>query len=417
MDLKVILNAVAPIPGFVYGKQRWETRAGRRCVIVDVRPHEGRDPRCSGCSRPGRPRDRLPPRRFEFVPLWGMAVFLVYAMRRVRCDSCGVKVEAVPWAQGKSRITLAFQWFLAAWAKRLSWKETARAFGTSWNTVYRAVAMAVLFGRLNLEVDRVGAIGVDELSYGRGQKYLTLVYQLDAGRRRLLWIGKGRTAQTLRSFFAWLGPEVTRRLEFVCSDLWRPYLDVVRALAGQAVHVLDPFHIAQHLSKAIDVVRRADVHRLRSEGKKPILKDSRWCLLRRPKNRTPQDRIKLRDLLRCNLRTVRCTLLRWEFDHFWTYAHPTRAARFLDDWCRSVMTSRLEPLKKVARMLRRHRSYLIDFIRVKGLVPTGAVEGFNNKARVITRRAYGFRSPDVMQVALYHTLGHLPEPAYHHEFW
>lgn len=419
MRLKTILNRLDPLEDFVFGDIRLLDHSGFFQIEVHIRPRERRKPICSGCGVRGSCYDRLPTRRLQYVPLWAIPVFFLYAMRRVACSTCGVKVESVPFVEGKKHVCRTFEWFLAAWAKRLSWKQTATLFRTNWRTVFGAVKAAVTWGREHLVVGDVHVIGVDELSCGRGQKYLTVVYQLDAGARRLLWVGCDRTKKTLGAFFDWFGAPASAALQAVCSDLWPAFLTVVAKRAGSATHILDPFHIAMKLSKAIDTTRRAEVHRLRAHGQQPILKDSRWCLLRRSKNRTRKDKAKLADLLRYNLKTVRCTLLRWEFDAFWKYRSPLWAARFLDDWCRKVMHSRIEPLMKVVGTLRAHRYYLLAWIRIKakGGIPTGAVEGFNTKARVITRRAYGFRKREVMQVALYHSLGRLPEPVVTHRFW
>jgi transposase len=417
--LKTILNQIDPLEGFVFGEQRLLGCLGGLWIEIDLRPRERRRPICSGCNVPGDHYDTLRKRRLQYVPLWGIPVVLIYAMRRVICSACGVKVEAVPFVAGKKHVCRTFELFLAAWANRLGWKQTAQVFGTDWKTVFRAVRWVVEWGRAFVYVGKVGVIGVDELSCGRGQKYLTVVYQLDAGARRLLWVGRDRTKATMDGFFDWLGPTATKGLRAVCSDMWPAFLTVVAKRASTAVHILDPFHIAMKLGHAIDKVRRQEVHRLRVEGHEPILKESRWCLLRRPKNRTGKDKATLRRLVAFNLRTVRCMLLRWEFDSFWRYRSATWAGRFLDGWCIKVMRSRIEPLMKVAGTLRAHRSYLLDWIKIKaaGGIPTGAVEGFNNKARVITRRAYGFRSREIMEVALYHALGKLPEPPTIHRFW
>ena len=148
----------------------------------------------------------LPARRFEFVPLWGLAVFLVYAMRRVACPRCGVKVETVPWAAGKHQLTDTYAWFLARWAGRLSWKEVAEVFQISWEKVFRSVDMAVEWGRAHQELSGVRAIGIDEVAWQRGPRFLTLVSQIDAGCRRLLWVGQERRVKTLLGFFRWFGP-------------------------------------------------------------------------------------------------------------------------------------------------------------------------------------------------------------------
>ena len=145
---------------------------------------------CSGCGRPGPGYDRLPERRFEFVPLWGITVYFVYALRRVDCRSCGVTVERVPWARGKCHLTTSYRWFLARWAKRLSWEEVARIFHTNWRNVFESVKHAVFWGFLHQDLERIEAIGVDEIQWQRGHHYLTLVYQIEDGMKRLLWVAQ-----------------------------------------------------------------------------------------------------------------------------------------------------------------------------------------------------------------------------------
>ena len=210
--------------------------------------------------------DRLALRRFEFVPLWGLRVFFLYPMRRVDCPRCGVTVERVPWADGKHQLTTTYMWFLARWAKCLSWQEVARVFRTSWDQVFRSVAMAVAWGRDHVDLTGIRAIGIDEIHWQRGSQFLTLVYQIDPTRKRLLWIGQHRRAKTLLRFFRWFGRERTAALAFICSDMWKAYLKVVAKKAGHALHILDRFHIAKHMSDAIDQVRRAEVRSLRQRG-------------------------------------------------------------------------------------------------------------------------------------------------------
>ncbi len=152
MQVKTILNRVQKFKSFVYGTVRFNDTAFEPHLEVAVRPRRNSQPVCSGRGR-GRPGyDRLGVRRFEFVPLWNIKVFLVYAPRRVDCAGCGVRVEWLPWVEGKHQLTRTYAWFVALWAKRLSWKEVAEAFGTSWNTVFRSVEMAVDWGRENQDL-------------------------------------------------------------------------------------------------------------------------------------------------------------------------------------------------------------------------------------------------------------------------
>lgn len=417
MLVKTILNRIQKQPGFVYGAITILQEGGQLVLNVEIWPRSRGQAVCSGCGCRRRGYDTLPMRRFEFVPMWGIRVFFLYALRRVECPICGIKVERVPWAEGKNHLTTTYAWFLARWAKRLSWKEVAEAFQTSWDSVVRSVKMAVAWGLEHRSLQGVHAIGIDEIARGRGQnKYVTLIYQIDAGSKRLLWMGKERTEKTLREFFEWFGETRSSELRFVCSDMWKPYLRVIARNAAQAVHILDRFHIMSHMSKAIDEVRAKEVKELKAKGKKPVLTATRWCLLKRPENLTENQEIKLKELLRCNLKTVRAYLLKEDFQWFWQYVSPAWAGKFLDTWCKRTMRSRLKPMKKMAKMLRAHRHLLLNWFRAKGCVALGAVEGFNNKARVTTKRSYGFRSYDLLRLALYQSLGDLPEPEVTHKF-
>jgi len=417
MQLQVILNNVQRHKFFVYKKAALVKKKGGTIVEIEIEPRCGSRPLCSGCgqARPGYDREAKP-RRFEFVPLWGMAVFFLYAMRRVDCPQCGVKVERVPWADGKNHLTITYQVFLAQWAKRLSWKQVAQAFRTSWDNVFRSVKTVVAWGLAVRQLDGIGAIGVDEVQWQKGHKYLTLVYQIDAGCKRLLWMGKDRTAKSFLGFFRMLGKERSAQIRFVCSDMWKPYLKVIKKKAPGAIHILDRFHIMALMSKAIDKIRAGEAKRLKQDGHQPLLKHSRWCWLKRAWNLTKNQTLKLRELLKYNLQTVRAYLLKEAFHAFWEYRSAGWAKRFLASWCTRVMRSKLEPMKKVARTLRDHEPLILNWFRAKGTMSSGVVEGFNYNVKLTMRKAYGFRTYEAVEIALYHRLGHLPEPELTHRF-
>ena len=268
-------------------------------------------------------------------------------------------VDEVPWCAGKHPLTRAYMLFLARWARKLSWKETAESFHTSWDKVCDAVEYVVGWGLQHRTLQSIRAIGVDEIQYAKGHKYLTLVYQIDQGITRLLWVGKERTLESFQGFFTVIGDQLAAQIEFVCSDMWQPYLDVIRQKCSQALHILDRFHIVAKMNKALDEVRAAESRKMAREGHEPLLKKSRWCVLKRKQNLTSQQNIRLRELLRYNLQTVRAYLLKEDFQQFWEYNSPTWAGNFLDFWCYQTMRSRIEPMKKIARTLRAHRPLLL----------------------------------------------------------
>ena len=223
--------------------------------------------------------------------------------------------------------------------------------------------------------------------------------------------------ETFGKFFDMIGPEVAAGIEFACSDMWKPYLKVIRERCSQALHILDRFHIVAKMNEALDDVRAEEARRLRAAGNDVDLKHSRWCLLKRRENLTSSQSFRLRDLLRLNLRTVRAYLLKEDFQQFWNYASPTWAGKFLDLWCRQAMRSRIAPMKKIARMLRSHRDLILNYFKAGRVISSGTIEGLNNKAKVTMRKSYGFRTYRVLELALYHSLGKLPEPKLTHEFY
>jgi transposase len=416
MQLQTILNHVERNKSFVYGKAAWAP-GPHPAIEVQVQPRKNGRPICSGCGQRGPGYDRLSERKFEFIPLWQIAVYFVYALRRVDCPRCGVCVEQVPWCDGKQHLTKSYRWFLAGWAKRLSWKEVAEAFHTTWDHVHQAVHYAVSWGLAHRQVQGVEAIGVDEIQWQRGHKYLTLVYEISAGCKRLLWVGQERREASLNKFFDVLGSQVLPSLRYVCSDMWQPYLAVIAQRAQGAIHILDRFHIMAKMNKAIDEVRAGEAKRLKADGYEEVLKHSRWCLLKRPANLTPKQTVKLRELLKYNLQAVRAHLHREDFQRFWEYTSGTWAGKFLDEWCTRVMRSKIEPMKEVARSLRNHRQLILNWFTARGTISAGVVEGMNNKVKLTTRKAYGFRTFAAVQLALYHNLGALPEPEFTHRFY
>ena len=170
MRVKSILNQVEKYKDFVYERVRWREEGQERVLVVEVRERAHRPGRCAECGEPRPGYDRLAARQFEYVPLWGIPVYFVYAPRRVQCPRCGIKVEAVPWAQGKQTLTRSYMQFLATWARRVSWQEVARFFHTSWEKVFHSVCAQVEWGLAHRDLSGIQALGIDETSWQRGHR-------------------------------------------------------------------------------------------------------------------------------------------------------------------------------------------------------------------------------------------------------
>lgn len=289
MLIKTLLNTRYHFKSFVYGKCRLNRK--KELLIVPIKPGRNARPVCPKCGRPCARYDTQKQRLFEFIPFWGIRVFFLYRPRRVNCPDHQVLVEEMPWAKGKSRSTIPHMLFLADWARRLSWLETAQRFRTSWRKVCESVMYVVDWGLAHRDMTGITAIGIDEISVRKG--HLTLVYQINDHCKRLLWVGEGRNVHTLLRFSHDFGRECRKQIQYVCSDMWKPYLKVIRKRFPDAIHVLDCFHIVQKINKAIDEVRASEYRELKREGREPLLKHSRWCLLKRKKNRTENQETKL----------------------------------------------------------------------------------------------------------------------------
>ena len=416
MLIKTLLNKVERFKSFVYGAVSIKLVGDEDALVIDLVARRNSRPVCPECGKVGPMYDRQPERLFEYLPVWTFKVFFRYAPRRVNCSVHGVKVEAMPWAYGKERMTFSYQVYLARWAKRLSWKEVADIFETSWDTVFRSVKLVVDHGLAHRNLDGVTEIGVDEIAVFKGQKYLTLVYQLNAGVRRLLWCGPERRTKTLLRFFHDFGKDRSAQLKFVCSDMWAPYLKVIAKKAPQALNILDRFHIMRKFNEAIDEIRRDEVKQFKTDGQENVLERGRWLLLKRPENLDEKQTTRLAKLLKLNLASIKGYLLREDFQQFWDFQQPDAAGKFLDNWVTRALQTDLAPMKKVARMLRSHKPLILNWFKAEGRLSSGAVEGLNLKAKLTMRKAFGFKTLRCLQIALYHTLGALPEPDYHHRF-
>ena len=417
MQIKTILNKCHKFKSFVYGQAYFAEHEGKPAIHIEIEARKNSRGKYSRCKRPASGYDRLRERKFEFIPLWGFLVFFIYRMRRVECPVCGIVVEEVPWADGKHEQTKTHMQFLAHWAKKLSWKEVAESFQTSWPKVFYAVQYVVTWGLAHRDLSGITAIGVDEIQWHRGHKYLTLVYQINEGSIRLLWIGKDRCVKTLLRFFRFFGKERSGQLRYICSDMWKAYIKVIAKKATQATHILDRYHIVARINKAIDAIR-ADEHRqMKKDGYEEVLKKSRWCLLKRKENLTEKQEVKLRDLLRYNLKSVRAYLLKEDLNGLWEYVSPAWAGKFIDRWCTRAMHSRIEPMQKEAKTIRKHKELILNWFKAKKAFSCGVVEGLNNKVKLTIRKSYGFKSLKCTEIALYHVLGDLPEPELTHRFY
>jgi len=373
-------------------------------LVAEVVRIDGRRLRCGNCSLPSsRIHSRGKPRLWRDLRVRDQELVLRYAPVRVKCRRCGPRAEKLPWADKWQRITTAMAQAVAKLSRELAWKATARHFGLDWKSVAAAVKRAVTRGLELRRWEPLHAIGIDEVSRSKGQRYLTLVYDLE--RRRLVWVGENRDAETMKRFFTWLGPRRARSILIVCCDMWAVYLDAVRTNLPRAFVVFDRFHIVQHLNRAVDDVRRQTWRQLRGE-EKTAFKRTRWLWLKNPWNLKTDEKRRLSALCRKNSPIVRAYLLKEAFQRFWDYKRAGWSEPYMKQWLWWASHSRLQPFVKFARMIRKHLDGILLWTKLP--VANGALEGMNNKVKIVSHRAYGYRTVDTYITAIWHGCGDLP---------
>jgi transposase len=372
-------------------------------LSVEVAPSWKR-PRCSGCGKVAPGYDRRPLRWWRHMAFGRTLVRLSYAPRRVHCAGCGIRSEQLPWAEAQSRFTWQFEELVAYLAQITDLTHVGRLTTIAWATVVSIVERVVA---RKLEPQRLVGLhrlGVDEFSFRKRHRYLTVV--VDHDRRRIVWAAEGRSAETLQAFFTQLGPEACAAITLVTIDMSGSYQKAVRECLPNAQIVFDRFHVQQLATDALDEVRRSLVRELEDREQASAIKNTRWALLKRPEDLTVDDRECLSGVQQSNRPLYRAYLLKETLSQALDYRQPKRARRALEGWMAWASRSRLKPFQKVARTLREHLPGILAYIKHR--LTNGLVEGLNNKLRLVSRRAYGFHSAEALIAMLYLNCAGIP---------
>jgi len=358
-----------------------------RGVVLTVKA-TSRVPRCGSCTRRCRQVHDRRRRRWRHLDLAGMRCELEAEVRRVRCPRCGVTTELVPWAEHVSGFTFAFEQTLAFFAQRTDKTTAASTMRVAWETVGRVAGRVVTRMRGEDPLDGLVDIGIDEISWRRGHDYVTVV--VDHRTRRVVWAWPGRNADTVRRFFAELGNERSARLRTVSIDMSEAYQSAVRECCNATI-VFDRFHVQRLAHDALDKVRRDEVRAANNDAAGKAIKRTRWVLHKNPWNLNGLEALKLAAVQHANRALYRAYLLKETLAEILDGRQPNVARTKLLEWIAWASRSRLAPFRKVARTLKRHLEGIVDYVRT-GL-SNGRTEGLLGKARVITKRSYGFHSP------------------------
>ena len=359
-------------------------------LVMDIAP-TWRTPRCSGCGK-NRPGYDERERRWRHLDLAGMRWRLRYTARRVNCPTCGVVVEYVPWADVGSWFTRPFEDQVGYLAQRSDKTTVKNLMQVAWSTVGDIIQRVVNRHQRGGLLDGLTHIGVDELSYRRHHEYVTVV--VDHTTQRIVWVKEGKNADTLKAFFAELGPERLAKLEVVTIDMSAAYIKAVTEASPQAQIIFDRFHVQRLAHDALDQVRRAEVHEAPTKSDRKALKGMRWPLLRRAWNLKDLEICRLAALTRANRRLFRAYLLKESLATILDGKQINVARRKLHEWIAWAFRSQLAPFRKLARTVRDHQDGILAYVSSR--LSNGRTEALNGKARTITRRSYGLHGASAL---------------------
>lgn len=365
-------------------------------LTLDVRPRQRR-PRCGDCGRRGPCYDRARTRRWRHLGLADLKIWLRYAPRRVHCRRCGIRTEEVPWARASSRFTKDFEELVAYMAVLTDKTAVTRLLGISWRSVGAIVARLVEQRLDGGRLANLRRIGVDEFSYRKRHRYLTVIVDHDSGKA--VWASKGKGAEALASFFQALGKDGCATLETVTMDMSGGYKKAVAEHAPQAQVVFDRFHVQRLASDAVDAVRREQLQDLRGSEQGKNLFRIRFSLWKNSADLTADELEKLSTIERSNKPLYRAYLLKESLVKALGYKQPWRVRKALKAFLRWAARSKLAPFVKLGRTIRKHLEGILAYTQER--MTNGIVEGINNRLRMIARRAYGFHSPEALIAMLF----------------
>jgi len=370
---------------------------GEQGLVIDVAPTT-QIGRCGGCGcRVRRLYDHRSGRRWRHLDLGGMRVDLRYDLRRLDCTRCGVRTELVPWAEPDSMFTRPFEHQVGYLAQRMDKTAIVGLMGIAWYTVGSIATRVVERLSPSDRLTGLRVIGVDELSYRKHHKYVTIVTDHETGK--VVWAREGKNAETLGAFFAELGAERCAQLSTVTLDMSKAYIAAVEAHAPNAQIVFDRFHVQKLAQDALDQVRRTVVAQNTDPEQRRSLKHTRFALQKNPENRSSAERRKLAEIQSTNKPLYRAYLLKDALVGILDCRQYYVARDQLDGWIAWAVRSRLAPFVRVGQTIRKHLHGILAYLNT-GL-SNGRAEGLNGKARVITRRSYGLHSAQSLIAMLF----------------
>jgi transposase len=342
---------------------------------------------CSGCGRKFSDAHDSYEREVRDLPWGEFRTTVVIELYRVRCPECGIRTEKVPQLPSNAPFSKRFEDAVGVACESAPLRRVARQFGLATSTV-RAIDLRYLQRwAMTRKKPVLRQMGVDEIYLGKRQKFLTVVTNLESGEP--VWMGRERKRETLDEFFqTQLSAFQRSAIQAACVDMWRPFRQSIERWAPQCRLIYDKFHILQHANAAVDEVRRAEFFR-QGGAQRAVVKGKRWLLLSRWEHLNRQRKGQLESLFALNRRLMKAYLLKESLDGLWTFRYEGAMLRYFENWIAQLRWQRLEPMEKLARMLRNHLDGILNYCRVK--VPLGVVEAVNGNLKALLRRGRGYQ--------------------------
>ncbi|ACF43515.1 transposase IS204/IS1001/IS1096/IS1165 family protein [Pelodictyon phaeoclathratiforme BU-1] len=314
---------------------------------------------CPQCGVRGKAYDKAPEQRWRHLDTMQFETIIIARIPRCQCETCGVKTIAVPWAAPHSRFTLMFEGFAVALLQHCSSVQAAsNILKLDWHAVDQIMKRAVERGLLRREPDDVVHVGMDEKSFRSGQKYITILNDLD--KSRVLDVIEDRTLTATKKLLGTLSKQQRKAVKSVSLDMWQAFATATHKLLPAADIVHDRFHISKYLNDAVNKVRHQESQELKKDGDTRLV-GSKYTWLRNPEKMTKSQKTRFNELIACEFKTGVAWVLKNIFRDFWNCSSGLRGEIFFAYWCELVDKTKLKPLIKVKDMMERHKGNILNY--------------------------------------------------------
>ena len=361
---------------------------------------------CPKCNRRCPIFRLMPIRNWIDLPAYGYKILFWYQPKEIVCPTHGRVQEVIPWADAYARVTYRFEYAMLIYCQIMTQKVAAQLLKIPNSTLSDILHRSINRIRDGHRIRGLKSIGVDEISYCKGHKYATIVYDLD--RSCVVWVGKGKGRETIDSFFnEQLSQYQKSQIQLASCDMSKTYINAIEHHCPNVTLVLDRFHIVKALNAAVDDVRK-EQWRDASADERKSLKGLRWLLFKHSSNRSEEDTDILKNLSRANRRIHRAWILKDEFEQLWDFTKISKAKEFLKGWITTALKSRLQPIRQFVQTIREHIDRIVPFVETH--LTNAKAEGLNRIIKIVKNRASGFRTLEAFTDLILLTVGDLNIP-------